>query len=469
MAKHQTQKHPVALPVCFTAEMWERFGYKILLGLLVFVLLKRFGLDYSQAAVIVGGFTGLLYITSIIAGYIADKFIGYYRSVLLGGVILVIGYIILAIAPSLLILSLALGSISVGTGLLKSNISSYLGVSYEKGDPKRDKGFTIFYSGINIGSMLSNFTAGYFYEHFGSIVSFFITAPGILLGTIIFYFGFKLANLKPVKTNVKLNDWLKSLAFVLISILIATFIIYNPNFSVIFFIAVTLASVFVIIKISKDDQNQLKKTIAYLLFLAIAIIFWGIYNQMFLSMNLFINRLVEHSFLGIPMTTQSFIIANNVGVILFGFSVVKLWNYLDDVKKYILGIFLLCFVFLIVVIGIYTSNQMMKIAGYWVVLAYLMLSLSEICISPIGLSLATKLAMKNKFGIFMGLWLVSSGIGGFVAGIIAKFAAINSDKHLDMAEMKSIYSHAFIIYIVIAIFAFIITIVIGKVINRLLD
>jgi POT family proton-dependent oligopeptide transporter len=231
---------------------------------------------------------------------------------------------------------------------------------------------------------------------------------------------------------------------------------------------VTLGSIYLVLKSAKGDPEQLKKSIAYLLFLAIAVIFWGIYNQMFLSMNFFIDRLVIHSFFGIPMTTQSFIIANNVGVILFGFTIVKLWSYLSEVQKYILGMFLLCFVFAIVVAGIYTSSDNMKIASYWVITAYLMLSLSEICISPIGLSLATKLAPKNNVGIFMGLWLVSSGLGGFVAGIIARFASVSKSGLSNITEMKEVYAHAFTIYIEIAVVAFLITIVIGFIINRLL-
>tara|TARA_B110000977_G_C11050555_1_gene482141 strand:+ start:1358 stop:1705 length:348 start_codon:yes stop_codon:yes gene_type:complete len=110
----------------------------------------------------------------------------------------------------------------------------------------------------------------------------------------------------------------------------------------------------------------------------------------------------------------------------------------------------------------------MKIAGYWVIMAYLMLSLSEICISPIGLSLATKLAPKDNVGIFIGLWLVSSGLGGFVAGIIARFAAVSKNDLGNLAEMKAVYAHAFIIYIEIAVVAFFITLIIGFIINRLL-
>lgn len=460
-------KHPIALPVCFTTEMWERFGYKILLGLLVFVLLRGYGLSDSVAAQITGGFTGLLYITSILAGYIADNYIGYYRSVIIGGAVLVVGYFILALAPSLFILCFALGIISVGTGMLKSNISSYLGSAYDVNDPNREKGFTIFYAGINIGSMFGNFTAGYFYKHYGSTTSFLIAMFGILIGVIIFYVGFKKSNLKLIKERVTTAGYLKAFLALIIAIILATIVIYNPKLSLIFFTVVTIGSVYLIIK-SGDTKEQLKRSIAYLIFLVIAVVFWGIYNQMFLSMNLFIDRLVDHNLFGIPMTTQSFIIANNVGVIVFGFSIIKLWNYLNDSKKYMLGMFLLCFVFIIVILGIKSSLPQLQIAAYWVILAYLMLSLSEICISPIGLALATKLAPRDKIGTFMGLWLVTSGLGGYLGGLIASFAAIPKNAGLSIPEMKTIYVNAFSIYVIIAFVACIMTIILGKVINKLL-
>jgi POT family proton-dependent oligopeptide transporter len=130
--------------------------------------------------------------------------------------------------------------------------------------------------------------------------------------------------------------------------------------------------------------------------------------------------------------------------------------------------FLLCFVFIIVVAGIKTSSLALQVAAYWVILAYLMLSLSEICISPIGLSLATKLAPRGKVGIFMGLWLVTSGLGGYLAGLIASFAAIPKSEHLSTVQMKAIYMQAFTTYIFIAFIAFLITIVLGIVIHKIL-
>jgi POT family proton-dependent oligopeptide transporter len=189
---------------------------------------------------------------------------------------------------------------------------------------------------------------------------------------------------------------------------------------------------------------------------------------MFLSMNLFIDRVVIHSFFGIPMTTQAFIITNNISVIILGFSVVKLWSYLDDTKKYILGSFLLCFVFVIVIIGIQSTNPMLKIAGYWIILAYIMLSMSEICISPIGLSLASKLAPKDGIGIFMGLWFIAAGIGGFLAGVIAKYAAIDKDNLHSITSMKTSYLQAFDIYIWIACIGFILSCIIAFIIRKII-
>ena len=461
------KNHPAALPVCFTTEMWERFGYKIILGLLIFVLLQRFGFTDAQAAGVTGSFTGLLYITSILAGYIADHFIGYYRSVILGAIILIAGYLLLAISNHILLLSISLGTISVGTGLLKTNISSYLGASYQPGDQNRQKGYSIFYSGINFGSMLGNLTAGYFYHHYGSTVSFAIASIGILVGLLTFYYGFKLSGLKPLKSQLATHGILKSLCFIVVGITIATLVIYIPHLSILFFSCVTLASVLVVYKKSRCTVGQFKRFITFLLFLVIAILFFSIQNQMFLSMNLFINRMVIHSFLGIPMTTQAFIITNNISIIIFGITVTRLWSYLSDTMKYVLGMFSLCFVFIVVGMGIQSTSPMMKIAAYWVVIAYIILSFSEICISPIGLSLASKLAPEDGIGMFMGLWLVSSGLGGFLGGLIAKLAAIHHQDLNNMADMKSIYLQAFHTYTTITIVGFFITCLIALVIKRI--
>ena len=416
-----------------------------------------------------GGFTGLLYITSIVAGYLADHYIGYYRAVLLGACLLFFGYVFLAFVSSLFLLCFSLGIISVGTGLLKSNISSYLGTSYKPKDPRREKGFTIFYAGINIGSMLGNFTSGYFYKHYGSTESFLIAAMGILIGLLVFYIGFKRANLKVIKRSIVFKDWLLTAVLVISSIIIATWVIFVPRLSLIFFSIVTIGSVFLIIHYSKHSAQQMKRSMAYLIFLVIAIVFWSIYNQMFLSMNLFINRVVVHNFFGIPMTTQAFIIANNVGVIVFGFSIIKLWNYVSDAKKYLLGMFILCFVFVIVLLGIHSSSPTGKVSAYWVILAYLVLSLSEICISPIGLALATKLAPKGRVGIFMGLWLVTTGIGGYIAGLIARFAAVPKSSDTSIQHMKMIYAHAFQDYVILAVVAFILTLIATIFIKRLIE
>ncbi|ODN41915.1 hypothetical protein BGC07_01735 [Piscirickettsia litoralis] len=381
---------------------------------------------------------------------------------------MIVGYLVLAFAPSLFMLSCALGIISVGTGLLKSNTSSYLGTFYEREDPRREQGFTVFYAGINIGSMLGNIFSGILFLYAGSQISFCVAAFGVMLGTALFYLGFKKLNLKLVRSVVDKKSWVIASVITLVAVIISTFVIYNPKFSLLFFSLVTILSIVFIFQASKDSKEQIKRSVAYLIFLAIAVIFWGIYNQMFLSMNLFIDRLVDHHILGIPMTTQSFIVANNIGVILFGFSVLRLWRHISDSKKYMLGMFLLSLVFMIVVAGIDASSAYAKIAAYWVIMAYLMLSLSELCISPIGLSLATKLAPRNKIGTFMGLWLVTSGIGGYVAGVIAKYAAIQN-QHSNIELLKATYKNAFNHYIGIAIAAFIVTLLLGYIIGKLVE
>ena len=158
-------KHPRALPIYFLTEMCKRLGYAIIATTMIFILIQRFDLNDSKANIIVGSlvgsFSAMLYIPSVLAGQVADKLIWYYRSVLLGGIFLIAGYTYLVFASDLFTFCIALGAVCSGTGLLKTNVGSYLGHSYKPEDTHSQSGFTIFYVGINIGGLLGFSTVGY--------------------------------------------------------------------------------------------------------------------------------------------------------------------------------------------------------------------------------------------------------------------------------------------------------------------
>lgn len=464
-------KHPKALPICFLTEMWERFGYMLISMTLVFILIQRFSLDDTRANIIIGSFTAVLYITSVLAGQIADKLIGYYRSVLLGGIVLVIGYSYLAVVTDLFHFCIALGIVCSGTGLLKTNVGSYLGQNYEFEDTNRQGGFTIFYVGINVGALLGNIVSGYLYESFGGVGIFTASAIMLTLGTLTFFYGFKIFNLKKYKNDVKIYHYILAIIITIIGAAVGVLVIYNPSVSSMFFLLVVIFSIVVCFRgaKSKDDFN---KALSFFIFLVIATSFWALYNQIFMSLNLFIDRVVNHKIFGLfDIPTQAFITFNNITVLIGGTLLGILWKKINflDIYKYLLGMFILILMFCFVSVGIFASgdNTTNLVSSTWIILCYTSLGISELFVSAIGLSLATKLAPKGQSGAYMGLWLVNIGIGGYLAGIIANFAAIPKGV-TNIITLKHIYLNSFNIYISIAIFSFLFSIVATFFIKKLL-
>ncbi|WP_150463823.1 peptide MFS transporter [Francisella sp. XLW-1] len=464
-------KHPRALPICFLTEMWERFGYAIIATTMIFILIQRFDLNDSKANIIVGSFSAMLYITSVLAGQVADKLIGYYRSVLLGGVFLIAGYTYLVFASDLFTFCIALGAVCSGTGLLKTNVGSYLGHSYKPEDTHRQSGFTIFYVGINIGGLLGFSTAGYIYNSMGDIAIFVLAAIMILIGTLTFYIGFKKLSLELYRESVSVFQWILAIAISIGGGLASVIVIYNPSISNLFLILIIIFSLFVIFKGAKDPKD-LKKAVSYLIFLIVAVAFWALYNQIFMSLNLFIDRVVDHRIFGVNIPTQSFLIFNTSTVLGGGVLLGLLWKKYNllDIYKYLIGMFILIFMYVTVAVGIHLSgvDTQSLVSGYWVALCYICLGFAELFVSAIGLSLATRLAPRGQIGAYMGLWLVNIGIGGFVAGIIANFAAISDNNINNIIELKHVYLHGFNIYISIAVIAFVITMVATFFIKKLL-
>jgi len=466
----EVHKHPKALPICFLTEMWERFGFMLLSTTIVFVLIRRFDLTDERADIIIGSFAAVLYVTAVLAGQIADKLIGYYRSVLLGGIILIGAYCYLAIAPDLLHFCIAMGFICSGTGLLKTNVGSYLGYSYGDRQKQSSSGFTVFYVGINVGSLMGSLSAGYLFSNYGSVGIYLIAAVMLVLSCLAFYIGFKKFKLE-VRVSVSLVNWLLSVLITLLGVAATILIIYNPSFSQVFLIIMVVGSIYMCFRGAKNVDDY-KKALAYFLFLTIATFFWVLYNQQFMALNLFVDRAVEHKvfgFLSIP--TQAFMAFNNVAILAGGVILSLVWKKYNilDTTKYVIGMFILIFMFLAVSLGIYASGVDTEnlVNGNWAALSYTIIGVAELLISAIGLSLATRLAPPNQIGCYMGLWFVNTGIAGYIAGVMAKYAAVPKDIH-DIMSIKQIYLHSFNMYICLAIVAFVFTIFLSFFIKKLL-
>ena len=300
--------------------MWERYGFYVVQTLLALYLALHFHWPDKQIYTLIGSFTALTYISPVIGGWIADHLIGQKRATVLGTILLFFSYASLCIQAVDQTLPFALAGITVGTGLLKSNISSLLGNQYPKNSASRESGFTIFYMGITTGIILGTTLPSYLNRHFGWSMSFMSAAVGILIGMLTFLFG---------TYRYRIQDYslyqfslFKSFQALLILIMLwvsAFLIILSPKIADTVFIIVSSASLFYLVYcVYGEPKQQSKKTLIILLLCIISTMFWAFYFQMFLSLTLFIARVVKPTLAGVPFPPPYYVAVQSLGLIIIG-------------------------------------------------------------------------------------------------------------------------------------------------------
>lgn len=471
-------RQPVALPICFLTELWERYGFYLLQGLLLLYMTSYLRLDEGVSYELTGTFIGLVYTASVIGGMVADRFVGNFRGIIIGELLLCFGFFILGISigSGEALLFWALACIAIGTGLIKANISTYLGYFYIRKDPRRDLGFTIFYIGINVGAIIGVFFAGFGQHHFGWSVPFYTAAGGSLIGLLTIVGGVYLKKLDFEKKHrdVKVIHYLASFLVVLASVVACYFIFYYSYLSDILFITICVASVMILISHMIKYSEIRAQIFAYLLLLLISVVFWSMYFQLYISMTLLVANIVNHHIFGIFFPTPTFLIFANLGVVLFGGFMGKLWfqrakagHPVHDGTKFLTGLILMCCAFVILALGVTLSNATVLMSGYIIVAVCLVVSLGDLSLSPIGLSIAHKLSPEGCKGLYMGMWLISLGVGGKLAGTLSGLMVLPSHK-VSLAEMYSVYGHGLWVCIAIMLFAIALAVVINPLLKRLI-
>lgn len=391
--------HPMGLYVLFFTEMWERFSYYGMRAILVLYLVgkttdENAGLGWSngEALALYGWYTMLVYVASIPGGIIADKFLGQKKSVLIGGILLCIGHGVLAIEEMWAFYS-GLGLIIAGVGLLKPNISTMVGGLYKQGDIRRDKGFTIFYIGINIGAFLSSLIVGYVGEVYGWHYGFGLAGIGMLLGQAVFMLG--------QKHLIGVGDFLGS----------------TNN------------------EVDKEVMNKpltkIEKDRVIVLFISflLVIVFWGAFEQAGGLMNIYAKEKTNRMLMGWEVPASWFQSLNAMFIIFLGTSVAGYWaarklknKVSSSLFKMIVGLIIMGtgFFFMSAAAGQFESSG--SSAMYWLVLAYLFHTIGELCISPVALSFITKLAPVKYASIMMGVYFAMTGLGNKLAGLLGESA-----------------------------------------------
>ena len=433
--------HPKGLFVCFATEMWERFSYYGMRALLILYLTKHWEFTDATSYLIYGAYTSLVYIMPVFGGMLADQILGSKKAVTYGAILLVFGHLGMTVESNEQIFYLSLALIVSGVGFLKPNISTMVGALYEEGDPRRDSGFTIFYMGINIGAFTATLLCGYLGEQVGWAYGFGAAGIGMLFGLIIFLWGQKylegLAEPPSNKYLQKMNGIsYESWAYIsgIFMVLVTWFLVQNSQlvgqllggFGAIFIGAWLLYALF---RCAPDERDRLIVVGILILF---SLIFWALFEQAGSSLNILTDRGVNRVIFGWEVPASMFQSLNAGFIFTIAPLFAMLWIALAKRNmepstpiKFSIGIILVGLGFLTLVYGM-RSSEGLQTGVFWIILIYLLHTLGELCLSPVGLSSVTKLSPQRIVGFMMGMWFFASAAGNYVAGLIARATASDS-------------------------------------------
>jgi proton-dependent oligopeptide transporter, POT family len=451
--------HPKGLYVLFFAEMWERFSYYGMRALLIFYLTKHWLFGDGHANLVYGAYTSLVYITPVLGGYLADRYLGQRKAVLFGAILLTCGHFLMAVEgsggqgdPTINIFWLALSFIIVGSGFLKANISVIVGQLYPRTDVRRDGAYTIFYMGINVGAAIGTILAGWLGETYGWRYGFGAAGVGMLLGLIVFVWFRPLLMgrgespdparlVRRVMGGIKFEWLLYALGFAAIAG-IWLLIQYQGFYGWLLLIMGAALLAYVLIHAFKLDAEARDRIFAIIFLIALQPVFWGLFEQAGGSLNLFTDRYVDRA--GVPASLFQSI--NPIYIVLLGPLFAWLWTTLgrkglepSTPLKFGLALLQVGFSFLVLVWGAGTVGMEVATPVIFIFLIYLFQTTGELCLSPVGLSAMNRLAPRHMASLIMGAWFFATAGGNFVAGKIGEMTGGESGEMTKEATL-SIYS-----------------------------
>ncbi len=449
------QSHPKALYTLFATEMWERFSYYGMRALLTLYLTAElanggFGLSREDSLALYAIFTGLVYLTPILGGWVADKFLGKRKTVYIGGIVMAVGQFLLATSAflahsldpetRLFVFNFGLGVLIIGNGFFKPNISTIVGDFYDDNDPRKDSAFNIFYMGINLGAILGPFIAGALGENVSWGWGYFAAGVGMILGVLWMKSRETTLEDKGLPPNTpegKLvldgKDWRDIIIYAIALVLTTLVVVYiwrmlpDNVASIITYIgfAVGILGLAYVVFKGTNGSEEWTRMIVILILAFFNIAFWAGFEQAGGTMNLFAKENTDRLIFGWDMPATWFQNINPIAILIFAPLFSIMWLKLDAMKfnprtpiKFAIGLFLGAVAFWIMTQASHAAAGGDLISPWWLVVVYVVLTLGELMLSPIGLSMITKLAPKKLVSVVMGLWMASFAAGNYLAGMM---------------------------------------------------
>ena len=449
------KSHPKALYTLFATEMWERFSYYGMRALLTLYLTAElvnggFGLNREESLAIYAIFTGLVYLTPILGGWVADNFLGKRKTVYIGGLVMAVGQSLLAASAfmahsldpvtRLFIFNFGLGVLIIGNGFFKPNISTIVGDFYEDNDPRKDSAFNIFYMGINVGAILGPFVAGALGENVSWGYGYLAASVGMIIGVLWLKMRehtLEQKGLPPNSSEDKFvldnKDWRDIIIYAIALVLatLATIFIWRmlPDnvASLITYVGFATGIIglgYIIFK-GTNGSAEWSRMIVILVLAFFNIAFWAGFEQAGGTMNLFAKESTDRLLFGWEVPASWYQNINPIAILIFAPIFSIMWLKLDAMKfnprtpiKFAIGLFLGAFAFWIMTQAGHAADGGNLVSPWWLVIVYVVLTLGELMLSPIGLSMITKLAPKKLVSVVMGLWMASFAAGNYLAGML---------------------------------------------------
>jgi POT family proton-dependent oligopeptide transporter len=472
---YNSDKHPKALWYIIAIYMWEYFSFYGMRALLILYLTQELLFSDSFSYSIYGSFVALVYLTPIFGGILADKLLGFKRTVIIGAILMSCGHIIIGIDGDQL-LFLGMAFIICGYGYFKSNVPCLVGQLYDKHDTKRDSAFTLIYLGGNIGGLIAPIACGIVANLYGWDYGFGLAGVGMITGVIIFLFGSKHV---PCPNEGKVSFRAKTLDTFVISfvIIFVCYLALKYQYEGYLILIVTILSVLWFIKVCVSANAQVRKKLLLITpFALFGILFWVFDEQVFTSVELFVERNVNTNILGFHIPASSISSVNSFAIIVGGLFVAWLWKVYKGLDgdfgrmiKFMFGFILQLLCFVLLIVAAKEASIVGKAGIIWVIFGIFALGLSELFIDPIALSEITAIDSQRNTSFLAALYMLFTGsIAGFIGARVANMAAFkNVTAHTDLITQAALFEGLFMRIALVIIGMIILWLIISLIVKRL--
>lgn len=480
MSERAVLGHPAGLFVLFISEACERFSYYGMRALIALYLIEHFIFEDGTAFGVVAAYGSMVYLMPIIGGFLADRYIGFRKAVIFGGILLCCGHLLMAYEGeasqvvngvvqqdelALDIMFLALSFIIVGVGFLKPSISNMVGQLYLPNDPRRDQGFTLFYMGINLGAISSILICGWLGKTFGWAYGFGLAGVVMLIGLGSFLLGKplfanagvpnSLERLSERHLGVRTEIWIYTLCvpFIVISWFLMQYRgVLGSLLGLVSAIAILGIVIYSFVRTERVTRHRL---FAVLYLIVVSVVFWALFEQAGSSIKLFSDRNVDLAFLFWNLSAAQIDFFNPLFVIVLAPLFALFWRFLSKRSldpstphKFAFAILMAGLAFFVMAWGTAVADTDAQVAIIWVIVGFLFITMGELCLSPIGLSMVTRYSAKEILGVLMGVWFLASSVASYLSGKLAQLAAVDYDlgESTVASETLLVYQDAFVTF-----------------------